>query len=366
MSIEARFDRLPLTYGESRARFRRAAGVAGVDCESRYLSVLGRDGLALSIDVARLGADVPHRGLIVLSGVHGVEGYIGSALQTDLLYRINQEQMPEDFGMLLVHAVNPWGMDHWRRQNESNVDLNRNWRRSEISPPVNAGYEELHEHLCPEGDAGPDVAGLVEVMQDYLAKHGLMWILEAISNGQYSHPDGLHYGGEETEESTVILDEIVSGWLAKAKIAFTMDLHTGHGNYGTFTLLSDMPPGSAQDSWLRANYGDAHVEATRDNPGATTSLKYGQIANGFRAIAGDAEYYSTSLEFGTADPVEQLTAAYLESYYTRKNLRDTPEGAAAVWRYRCCFTPDDPDWEDTALTQGRELIDTAIGAVAGK
>lgn len=366
MSAEARLDRLPLTYGESRARFRRATSVAGVACESRYLNALGRDGLDLSIDVARVGAKLPRRGLIVLSGVHGVEGYIGSALQTDLLYRIDREQMPEDFGLLLVHAVNPWGMDHWRRQNESNVDLNRNWRRSETSPPENAGYEELHELLCPEGDDGPDVAGLVEVMQDYLAKHGLMWILEAISNGQYSHPDGLHYGGDETEESTAILDEIVSGWLDRAVMAFTMDLHTGHGNYGKYTLLSDAPPDSAQDSWLRRYYGDAHVEATRDNPGATTSLKYGQIANGFRAITGDAEYYSTSLEFGAADPVEQLSAAYLESFYTRKDLRDTPEGEAAVWRYRCCFTPDDPDWEAAALGQGRELIDTAIEAVAGQ
>lgn len=366
MSSVARLDRLPLTYGESRARFRRAASVAGVACEPRYLKAQGRDSLALSIDVVRLGADVARRGLIVLSGVHGVEGYIGSALQADLLYRIDQDQMPEDFGLLLVHAVNPWGMDHWRRQNESNVDLNRNWRRSEISPPLNAGYEELHEYLCPDGDDGPDVAGLVEVMQDYLAQHGLMWILEAISNGQYSHPDGLHYGGAETEESTLVLDEIVSGFLDSAEMAFTVDLHTGHGDFGTYTLLSDAPPDSPQDSWLRRHYGDDRVEATRDNPGATTSLKYGQIANGFRDIAGDAEYYSTSVEFGTADPVEQLTAAYLDSYYTRKNLRDTPDGMAAVWRYRCCFTPDDPEWERLALDHGRKIIDVAISAVSGK
>lgn len=355
-----------MTYGESRARFRHAASIVGVACESRYLSARGRDSLALSIDVAKLGAEVPRQGLIVLSGVHGVEGYIGSALQTDLLYRLSPHLLPEELGILLVHAVNPWGMDHWRRQNESNVDLNRNWRRSEISPPVNAGYEELHEYLCPGGDGGPDVAGLLEVMQDYLAKRGPMWILESISNGQYLHPDGLHYGGVETEESTLVLDELVSEFLDGADLAFTIDLHTGHGNFGTYTLLSDAPLDSPQDLWLRSHFGDAHVEATRDNPDATTSLKYGQIANGFRDIAGDIEYYSTSVEFGTVDPVEQLTAAYLESYYTRKKLRDTRDGVAAVWRYRCCFTPDDPEWERLAFKHGREIIDVAINAVSGK
>jgi octopine/nopaline transport system ATP-binding protein len=57
--------------------------------------------------------------------------------------------------VLLIQAVNPWGMAWSRRQNEHNVDLNRNWRRSQVDPLHNDAYDEIHAVACPDTDDLP-------------------------------------------------------------------------------------------------------------------------------------------------------------------------------------------------------------------
>ena len=356
---------LPLTYDECRARFRRAAGVAGAGLAARSIGARGPNGQVLTIDVAAMGSPDPRRVLVVMSGVHGVEGFIGSAVQCDLLGRLDPASLPVDVAVVLVHAVNPWGMAWWRRQNESNVDLNRNWARDRITPPHNEGYDELHPLLCPDTPEMPDPGPLVATAMAMVEQRGIDWVRDAITVGQYTHPDGLHFGGDHSEASTLIVEELMAGHLAGARTALTVDLHTGHGPYGTYTLLSDQPLGSEPDGWLRAHFDPDAVMATEGNPGATTGTKVGQIANGLGDLMGGAEYHSTTLEFGTAADEEQIVGTWLESWVHRHGDRDDPAHAAVVWEYRRCFTPDDPAWVLGAREQGRLVLDAALGAVAG-
>ena len=116
---------LALTYDECRARFRHAAWRTGRDVETCAIAATGPDGQRLSIDVTAIGAAQPEQALV----------------------------------LLLVHAVNLWGMAWWRRQNESNVDLNRNCRRDDVAPVHNDAYDELHTLACPDTDALPEVLG---------------------------------------------------------------------------------------------------------------------------------------------------------------------------------------------------------------
>ena len=94
----------------------------------------------------------------MLSGVHGDERFSSSAIQCAALDRWSAEPLG-DVRIVFVHAVNPWGMANWRRQTESNVDLNRNWNRDGRSPAPNAGYAELHPVLCPDGQEPPEPEG---------------------------------------------------------------------------------------------------------------------------------------------------------------------------------------------------------------
>jgi len=353
---------LPLTYDECRARFRRAADVAGLDVRSDPIQARGPDGQLLTVDSVRVGADHPTRVLVVLGGVHGVEGFIASAIQRDFLGRLAGEWLPSGLAVLVVHAINPWGMAWWRRQNESNVDLNRNWHRDQVPPPTNDAYDELHAIACPDTDELPAVEQLMVSAGEWVEAHGREWVRDGITLGQYRHPDGLHYGGARTEESNRIVEALVAD-LVGADDGLVVDLHTGHGPRGEVTLLSDEPPGSAQDTFFSRHLAPFRVEATVGNPGATTGAKYGQIANGLRDLIGADRCWSTSAEFGTTADLEQLAATYEESWVHRHGDRSDPRHAEVVWRYRCCFTPDDAEWTATCRAAGAALLDAALVAI---
>ena len=93
------------------------------------LTERGPAGEPLTIDIAWLGSLSPKRVLLHTSGVHGVEGFAGSAIQLKILE--DPPKPPADCAIILVHILNPCGMAWLRRYNETNVDLNRNFRFKE-------------------------------------------------------------------------------------------------------------------------------------------------------------------------------------------------------------------------------------------
>src|ERR1051326_2712065 len=113
-------------YFSARDRFRRAAAQAGATTHALPLSAKGPQGESLVTDIAWFGAASPRRVLVHSSGLHGVEGFAGSAIQLQLLD--NVPVPPADTAIVVVHILNPYGMAWLRRVNENNVDLNRNFR----------------------------------------------------------------------------------------------------------------------------------------------------------------------------------------------------------------------------------------------
>jgi hypothetical protein len=63
--------------------------------------------------------------LIITSGAHGIEGYVGSAVQQLLMNEILQPELLDEVGILLVHSMNPYGFKYTRRVTENNIDFNR-------------------------------------------------------------------------------------------------------------------------------------------------------------------------------------------------------------------------------------------------
>jgi hypothetical protein len=83
---------------------------------------LGPDGETLAVDVASVGSPDARNVLVMVAGVHGVEGYFGSGVMIGLLS--TARSVPHDVRAVLVHGANPWGWAHGRRFTEENVDLN--------------------------------------------------------------------------------------------------------------------------------------------------------------------------------------------------------------------------------------------------
>jgi hypothetical protein len=215
-------DRSPFseTYEEARRRFDEAAVKAGATLRSYPVEVSSHHGL--SIDVAILGREGDPT-LLLTSGVHGVEGFMGSAIQLAFLDQLGQlgqlgqaNPLP-NIRVVLVHGINPFGFSQLRRTNEENVDLNRNFRTPfadyEGAPP---GYASLDLFLNPKSAPGGIDLFRIKTVLQILCK-GLSPLKNAIAGGQFEYPDGLFFGGKSPCRSTQLVQEHCDSWLASSQ-----------------------------------------------------------------------------------------------------------------------------------------------------
>src|SRR5205814_8455032 len=123
--------------------FRLAALNVDAHLESNVVLIGAENGVELTIDVAVLGVKDPTWSLIVSSGLHGVEGFFGSALQTAYVRQVRRQDVFDSKGQLvLIHAINPFGFFALRRVNEDNIDLNRNFL---ITGETYSGTSQLYK-----------------------------------------------------------------------------------------------------------------------------------------------------------------------------------------------------------------------------
>jgi polar amino acid transport system ATP-binding protein len=196
-------------YVVLREGFLKACTAAGASVEEISHPLNGPHGERLATRVARLGAPFARKMLIVLSGVHGIEGAYGSACQTALLENGSLKELPPDVGIILVHLLNPWGVAWQRRANEDNVDIDRNFIDWSGSRPLNAAYEALHPAFaCPEWE-GPLRNQASALVEDFVSKSGSEALRRVIGKGQYGHPDGACFGGDGPAWSTRTLHHII-------------------------------------------------------------------------------------------------------------------------------------------------------------
>ena len=91
------------------------------------LNLKGPEDEDLIIDFAVVGPLESENLLLYSSGIHGVEGFAGSAIQLSVLDQLKNKSPFSDYCIVFIHIINPYGMAWNRRVNENNVDLNRNF-----------------------------------------------------------------------------------------------------------------------------------------------------------------------------------------------------------------------------------------------
>src|SRR3982751_782942 len=92
----------------ARARFRSAVVACNGRLDTLPLAQKGPCGEDLGIDIGWFGAPRPRRVFVHSSGVHGVEGYAGSAIQLQWLER-GMPALRDGDAILLAHMLNPYG-----------------------------------------------------------------------------------------------------------------------------------------------------------------------------------------------------------------------------------------------------------------
>ena len=129
-------DYFPTSYEDSRERFKLSLSLLQSKWpDARLESHPLKEHPDLSIDW--IWAEPPKKeNLVIISTAeHGIEGYVGAAMMKVFIEEFAPQLNPENTGLLLVHAINPWGMKHRYRVNPNNVDLNRNFVFYELLRP---------------------------------------------------------------------------------------------------------------------------------------------------------------------------------------------------------------------------------------
>ena len=179
-------------YFTARDRFREMATTAGGHQETIPLDAKGPNGEPLGIDIAWFGAASPRRVVLHSSGLHGVEGFAGSAIQLQLLQDL--PKISEDTALIVVHVLNPYGMAWLRRFNESNVDLNRNFLGDGPYAGAPDTYSVLDSFLNPPT---PPRTDLFTLRAGWLVmRYGMPALKTAVVGGQYEYAKGLFFGGK--------------------------------------------------------------------------------------------------------------------------------------------------------------------------
>src|SRR5690242_4650808 len=138
-------------------RFREAVARRHGRLDTLKLDSRGPSGEELAIDIGWFGAANPKRVLVHTSGLHGVEGYAGSAIQLQWLAD-GLPALPHDAAIAVTHILNPYGYAWLRRFNEHNVDLNRNFRApgDDGSDIATDGYLRWDSFLNPQSASCAD------------------------------------------------------------------------------------------------------------------------------------------------------------------------------------------------------------------
>ncbi|HTU58414.1 MAG TPA: DUF2817 domain-containing protein, partial [Polyangiales bacterium] len=176
----------------------------------------------LSVTAALLHARSPERLLVLVTGIHGVEGYAGAAVVRLLLSELLLGTDAERTGLLVVHALNPYGFAWDRRVNEDNADINRNFVDHD-EPPENAPYAALAEWIAPKDMSRDAVKAANARLKAYSDRHGDFALQEAVTKGQYVYPDGLYYGGSKESWSSLMLRDVLKEELRGVKRLVVID-----------------------------------------------------------------------------------------------------------------------------------------------
>lgn len=332
----------------------------GFDVQLSSYEVGAEEGLY--IDSIYIPASEEQTNLIVLTtGVHGIEGYIGSVMLDVFWDEIYFSEIDKtNTGVLIVANVNPYGMKYHRRYNENNVDLNRNFILDwdSFDTTVNKDYPKVDSFLGPQGtmgnafwhEAGFYSSLVVEVVQD-----GADVISNALLGGQYEYPEGVYYGGNGDEESTTYLKNVFKQTLeSEYENVVHIDIHSGYGpRYNMVIFNSVFETMNEADSVELFGYNNVIAydsEAFYPTTGDTTDYYYRL----HEQMGVDTTLFSTCFEFGTIgdsfiDSVISMKYTIEENQNHWYPTNNKTMNEIVKERYQELFYPTETEWREKTI-----------------
>lgn len=377
-----RFPLVPESYAASRRRFLAAAELLGAQVRSFELAnyrdssqadqvapPTGPDGVPLFVDATIVGPANARHLVIASCGLHGVEGYFGAAVIQRWMMSLGAGtvSLPPETGVVLLHALNPWGFAWDTRFNEDNVDPNRNFllpgEAFRGAPPM---YAQLDPLLNP-----PYLPSRLEPVRWKMGlavlRYGMSALQQAVAGGQYEYPRGLFYGGHGPIATQRLLAKELPALAGHAERVIHMDFHTGLGRRGTYMLIVEERLSDHDRAGFAATYG---ADKLREPDHAKKDYQVrGDIGRWcqhlMRNHRPDAHYLSACAEFGTYPPLNVVIGLREENLTRQYLAADHPRRRRARQRLRELFCPGSPRWQRWAIPEGADLI-TKAAALASQ
>ena len=272
---------------------------------------------------------------------------------------------PENTGLLLVHAINPWGMKHRYRVNPNNVDLNRNFVFYELfDRAANPAYQPLMSLLNPQRPVrnlwlenilflGKTVKGLISPGQEKIKAATLV--------GQYRFDKGVYYGGGQLQEETQVLMGLYRQALEGYQNIVQVDMHTGYGpRYQMTVLISPIDPTPSAEAMTK--FGYPLVQKIN----ADEFYKINGDMNDYFYLLRDAEFpdrklFASGFEFGTFGEllpalIRSLRITILENQLRQHGAKSETIAQNVRKEYKELFFPAEERWREKALADGRQAL----------
>jgi predicted deacylase len=294
----------PINYNEGRKSFIELSTFHGGELLKEIVkSKIDKD---LTIDVSYFPAKSKKEKLIILtSGVHGPESYLGSAAQKLFLEKYLSKINRDSTAILLVHSLNPYGFKYGRRANEDNIDLNRNMSvTNDLFSIPNTGHKSMIDVLAPKGNVESMFLGRLvwSLLKKLMRGVSISEIRNGITSGQYEHSKSIYFGGNQFSQQRTFLRELYIKYTKDFSKILALDFHTGLGTKGQLHLISG---GSEKLS-------DVSIKAQKKIFSSTDDVNYQLTTSdtpGFYGTTGDMNDFLAEI-CGKTKLVIALTAEF--------------------------------------------------------
>ena len=365
------------SYRHARERFVASLKKSGFQHESHSIGLEGPAGEDLTIDVGVRRAESAANAIVVSSGLHGVEGFVGSAVQLALLNDETWLNASRDRTVVMIHAMNPYGFAWLRRWNEDNVDLNRSFMPAQsVRPDAPAEYRDLLALLNPPSPPSRSdmflPLALRSLWQQAWAAHrkgtpvwrmfaaGFAKLKSTLPTGQYEYPSGLFFGGHKESVLQKVLQENLPVWVGNVSQTIHIDIHSGLGKWADYKLLVRPKPTPQALGFLKQHFDVERLdyETKLDDPSISYQAN-GTFANWAAELFKSNRYQVLTAEFGTYSNLHVLECLRAEN---RAHHWGQPQSEHAWTKAKLleAFAPQNDSWRTSCVHQGVQICHQGI------
>ncbi|MBA4419814.1 MAG: hypothetical protein C0391_01570 [Anaerolinea sp.] len=361
------------SYEEARQKFKDSLAIIrqlfpNAQHQSHSLSI----DPALTIDWITSEPPAKEKLFILTTGQHGLEGFTGAAVQQLFIHEYLPMLDHATTGLLLVHAINPWGMKHRRKVNGNNVDLNRNFNlhSHEYDPLFNPVARQLEQLVYPRIALRASwinrVLFYLRVIANVL-RVGRSDFMAGALMGQYCFPDGIYYGGTEAEEETQVMMRLYQSMLAAYSQVVHLDMHTGYGPRRQMSLVNT-PHELASSAELAARFGYPLVQKSNaEEFYATRGDMIGYLHQLKSGLPHIKRFYASTFEFGTygdslLDGIRSLAVMVFEMQARCFGVKSVDSGRWIERKFDDLYDIRDEKWVNKALADARQAFEGILKA----